>query len=309
MHNLAYYPEPSGLALKKALAEHFRLDERQIILGNGSAELIYLCTRMFYRNRVLVLEPSFSEYGRGVENPCIVRIGLDLNHISLPREKIAEALQADDLLFITNPNNPTGNLFCREELIQLLELVKERQARLVVDETFIDFLGDSTISLRDISSQEPNLIILGSLTKFYALPGLRIGYALTTPDNTKKMEQLLPPWRINSLALAAGVAALQDKEYIQRTISLIDRERELIICGLSDIEGLYVYPSQANFILVDARSRGFTAAELQEKLGPEGILIRDCSDFYNLSPYHFRLAVRNHEENEILLRTLRKVLN
>lgn len=309
MHSLAYYPEPTGLALKRALAQHLRLDEQQIVLGNGSAELIYLCTRMFYRNRVLVLAPSFSEYGQGVEKPCIVRIGLDLNHICLPREKIAELLKADDLLFMANPNNPTGNLFGREELMELLELVKARQAMLVLDETFIDFIGDSSISLRDISSQEPNLVILGSLTKFFALPGLRIGYALTTPANIRKMEQLLPPWRMNSLALVGGAASLQDKEYIQKTLDLIASERAYIISGLSEIEGLSVYPSQANFILIDVRGRGFTAGELQEKLGPEGILIRDCSDFYNLSPYHFRLAVRSHEENEIILKKLRKVMD
>ncbi len=309
LHRLAYYPEPSGIALKRALAEYLRIDEQYIVLANGSSELIYLCARMYASNRVIVLAPSFSEYGRGAENPCIIRINLNLGEIALPLQEIAGNLEAGDLLFITNPNNPTGNLFHREELLQLLQLVNARQAKLVLDETLIDFVGNIPASLREFSSQEPNLIILGSLTKFFALPGLRIGYALSSRENIQRMERLLPPWRMNTLALAAGTAAIQDREYIDKTISLISGERDFITGELNKIKGLAVYPSQANYILINVQGRGITARELQAKLGPEGILIRDCSDFYNLSPYHFRLAVRSREENQILIRTLRKVLD
>ena len=308
LQRLEYYPEPFGLALKRALAEYLQTDEEHIVLGNGSLELIYLCARMFGHKRVIVLAPGFTEYGQGIEHPSIIRVALNISHMRLPLEKITGILEADDLLFINNPNNPTGNLFCREELLQLLELVNARQAKLVLDEAFIDFVGDTNASLRDISRQD-NLIILGSLTKFFALPGLRIGYALSSRENIQRMEQLLPPWRMNTLALAAGAAALQDYEYIEKTLHLIAGERDFVASELSKIKGLAVYPSQANFILVNAREQGITAGELQAKLGPEGILIRDCCNFHNLSPYYFRLAVRSRGENQILLRTLRKVLD
>lgn len=305
---LEHYPEPRGLALKRALAEYLQTDEEQIVLGNGSLELIYLCARMFGRKRVIVLAPSFTEYGQGVEHPSIIRVALNLSHMHLPFEEIAGILEADDLLFINNPNNPTGNLFCREELLQLLELVNARQAKLVLDEAFIDFVGDTKASLRDRCCHD-NLIILGSLTKFFALPGLRIGYALSSRGNIQRMEQLLPPWRMNTLALAAGAAALQDHEYIEKTIALTAGERSFITSELRKMKGLAVYHSRANFVLVDACQRGIKAGELLEKMGSEGILIRDCSNFYNLSPYHFRLAVRGSVENQILLRTLRKVFD
>lgn len=306
LHRLEYYPEPAGLALKKALAETLPMDEGSIVLGNGSTELIYLCAQMFCRHRIMVLAPGFSEYGQGVENPCILRLALDLNDMRLPLAEIAENLAAGDLLFVNNPNNPTANLFPREELLQLVALVNDRQARLVIDESFIDFVEDWSASLRDVSGQD-GLIILGSLTKFFALPGLRIGYALSSQANIQKMENMLPPWRINTLALLAGEAAVRDQNYIKMTHQLINAERAFLADGLSQIKGLQVYPSQANFILIDARGRDVTAVDLQAKLGPEGILIRDCSDFYHLSPYHVRLAVRSRGENEILLKSLGKV--
>ncbi len=309
LSNLAYYPEPSGQGLIRVLAEYLVVDEENIVLGNGSAELIYLCARMYGHKRVLVLAPGFSEYGQGIAKPDIIRIDLDLNGLRLPLAQIAANLEAGDLLFINNPNNPTGNLFGRQELLELLAIVKAKQARLVLDESFIDFVRDRNVSLRDIAVQEPNLVVLGSLTKFFALPGLRIGYALTNRSNLQNMRQLLPPWRINTLALAAGTAALQDQEYIHHTQALIETERNYIANRLGQIAGLKVYPSQANFILIDASQRGIAASDLQNRLGSEGILIRDCRDFYNLSPYHFRLAVRNRRENEILLKTIRKVLN
>lgn len=308
LQQLAYYPEPSGLVLKSALAEYLHIDRKNIVAANGSAELIYLCTRIYGGKRVIVLAPGFSEYGQGIENPCIIRINLNFKEIALPLQEIDGVLEAGDLLFIANPNNPTGSLFLREELLQVLELVNARQAKLVLDEAFIDFIRDPNASLRDISDQE-NLIILGSMTKFFAIPGLRIGYALSSRENIIKMEHLLPPWRMNTLALLAGVSALQDHDYIEKTHQLIAEERDFISSELSKIEGLVVYPSQTNFVLVDAGGRGITAEQLQAKLGPEGILIRNCSDFYNLSPYHLRLAVRSRPENQILLQTLRKVLD
>lgn len=304
---LEYYPEPSAGVLKRALAEYLGVNAEQIVLGNGSMELIYLCTRLFGDKRIIVLAPAFSEYGQGEENPRIIQVALDLGHMNLPLKEIAGILESGDLLFIANPNNPTGNLFHREELLQLVELVKDRQAILVMDEAFIDFVGQPGASLRDIGNQD-NLIILGSLTKFFALPGLRIGYALSSTKNLQSMERLLPRWRINSLALVAGGAALLDREYITRTKSLIAEQRAYMTTQLSNFDGFAVYPSQANFILVDASGRGVTARELQARLGPKGILIRDCSSFSFLSPYHFRLAVRNHQENQFLLNTMREVL-
>lgn len=308
LDRLDWYPDPEGHGLKKELALYLQTEEQRIVLGNGSLELIYLCGQMFGSRRVIVLAPDFSEYGQGILKPQVIKVNLDLNQLCVPLSELSAILAAGDLLFVANPNNPAGTLFSREELLQLSLLVKERQAVLVLDEAFIDFVGENNASLRDVSDQN-HLIILGSLTKFFALPGLRIGYALSSRNNIQTMEKLLPRWRINTLALAAATASLQDRGYMENSIRLVAAEREYLSSELIKIAGFRAHPSHANFILVDAGGRGITAGELQQKLGPEGILIRDCSNFANLSPGYFRLAVRNHEENQTFIEILRKVLD
>lgn len=305
---LSNYPEPTGESFKACLSKFFNVSINNIVLGNGGAELIYLVGRMFYKKRVLLLAPTFSEYGEGIENPNIVRIGL--NHrdkFMLPIDEILHQLEKDDLIFIGNPNNPTGNIFPREEIKRIVEAAGKKNAVVIVDEAFIDFLDDKLYSVRYWVDEYPNLIVVGSLTKFFAIPSLRLGYAIAANDTTLKMEYLLPTWRVNTFALKAGEVSINDKEYIQNTLTLVKEERHFLAEGLNSIKGLKVYPGVVNYMLVDGEGLGLTSEELQERLGPHGILIRKCTSFCNLSPFYFRLAVRKREENIRLLETLKKV--
>ncbi len=306
---IGQYPEPEGEGLTRNLAQYLGIDNTNLVLGNGAAELIYLIGRMFCQERILLLAPCFAEYGAGIDKPVLKRIGLNPeDSFQLPIEELSKNISSRDLLFIANPNNPTGNLFDKEDLLIILQKARENEAMLIVDEAFIDFVGDDTHSLRFLACSAHNLIVIGSMTKFFALPGLRLGYAVARSETIARMEYYLPPWRINNLALVAGHACIEDKEYISKTLKLVKKERESLSRGLQGIGGFKVYPGQANYLLVCIEDRAITAQALQEKLGPEGIMIRTADSFHNLSPFHFRLAVRSQEDNNILINVMKKVM-
>ncbi|MGI6434809.1 MAG: threonine-phosphate decarboxylase CobD [Syntrophomonadaceae bacterium] len=304
---LIHYPEPTGDSCKFSLARHLGVDSQNLVLGNGGSELIYLLGRMFYKGRLLLLAPCFSEYGEGLEDPQLVRIPLDADQqFELPLRQIIDTMQAGDVIFIGNPNNPTGNCFNSRELLQLAACAQEIKATLVVDEAFLDFTGNPSLSLRHYVQDNPCLIVVGSLTKFFAIPGLRLGYAAAAADHISRMEFLLPTWRINTLALAAGRASLEDRDYIEKTVAIVNQERQFLLEQLQALPYLKVFPGSSNFLLINAQASGLTAAEWQQRLGPQGILIRNCQNFANLSPYYFRIAVKRREQNLRLLEALRQ---
>ncbi|OEF98023.1 threonine-phosphate decarboxylase [Desulfuribacillus alkaliarsenatis] len=307
IHN---YPEPDAMSCRTILAKHLSIPIENLSLGNGGAELIYLLGRLFYKKRVIVLAPTFAEYGQGILDANIKAIPLDIaNHFSLPIEEILQELQFEDLLFLGNPNNPTGKVFERDELLEIINVAKEKNVTVIVDEAFIDFIADDKhVSLRSYVDEYHNLIVLGSLTKFFAIPALRIGYAVSSKQTIKKIQALLPPWNTNLFALVAAEAALLDLDYIQQTKVTVAEEREFLYNELSSIGLLDVLPSDVNFLLLSIKSRKITAKNLYEQLEKQGILIRTCDSFTNLTPYHFRIAVRTRAENERLLQAIKEVL-
>lgn len=306
---LEHYPEPSCQELKQRLGVYLGIEPGHIVLGNGGSELIYLLARIFGQQRIVRLAPTFTEYGEGLEQPRIVEVPLAAeNGFRLPLTELIAGIEKGDLIFLGNPNNPTGNIFAHSELEEVVRRASEVEAVVVIDEAFVDFTGDSSYSMRDLARNNPALVVLGSLTKFFAIPALRLGYAVAAGEHVQRMEKLLPAWRINTLAQAAAIAGLQDAEYIRQTVQVVETEREFLVRGLEQIGGLKVYPSAANFLLVDGSQTGVRADALQAKLGPEGILIRMCANFSNLSPFYFRLAVRKRHDNERLLHILAKVL-
>lgn len=307
LEQLIHYPEPTGDSCKASLADYLGMDGRNLVLGNGASELIYLLGRMFYKRRLLLLAPSFAEYGEGIKDPQVVRIPLQADRqFEFPLKQTIETLKADDVIFIGNPNNPTGNCFKNRDLQELALRAQQIGATMVVDEAFLDFTGDASLSLRHNVEQNHALIVLGSLTKFFAIPGLRLGYAAAAAGHIEQMEFLLPTWRINTPALAAGRVSLTDRDYIDRTVNVVNEERQFLWEQLQTLPYLKVFPAVSNFLLIDGRVSGLTAAQWQQRLGPHGILIRDCSNFENLSPYFFRIAVKRRDQNLRLLKALRQ---
>ena len=296
------YPDPLCRALRAALSEYHGVPEENIVCGNGAAELIWRLCRALRPKKAALFAPTFAEYARALEAE-----GCEIAYIPLRRRRIsAEHGRArpagTELLFLCNPNNPTGRL--AERGVQaLLELCRERDA-LIVDECFLDFCETGGYSLVGALRETPRLVILRAFTKTHAMAGLRLGYALCgSAALAEKLQQSAEPWAVSSIAQAAGVAALREEAYITRLRALVGAERARLIPALEGLR-LRVIPGEANFLLFRAED-----GALSEKLRRRGILIRPCGNFAGLDENWYRAAVRTQTENDQLLRALGEVLH
>lgn len=303
-----HYPDPEACRLKIKLSQFLSVPKDNLVLGNGSNELIYALARVLQPKRLVLPAPTFSEYATAFSDVPLKTVHLDCdNGFVLPVELLADTLKKGDVLFVCNPNNPTGYVTPKGDLMMLAEKAYQVGATLVVDEAFMDFV-EETETVLPAGLSNPALVVIGSLTKFFALPGLRLGYMAANSDMLAKVAKQLPLWRINILAQMAGEASLGDWNYIMTTLAMVNREKEFLYYRLKNLPGLIPYPPSANFILVDCWNTGFTAAKICERLEQKGILIRNASNFVGLNEYYFRVAVRQRNENLILLRELQEVL-
>ncbi len=300
--DLSAYPDPASTSLRQALSKFHKIPADWILPGNGSAELLtWACRDLAQLQTTHLITPAFSDYQRALS-----AFSATVQSHALKLEPGLAALQnwqppspgfQAGLLF-NNPHNPTGGLLSREHLASCLD-----QFELVVlDEAFMDFLPmeEQQSLLQDIMVHE-NLVILRSLTKFYSLPGLRLGYAIAHPDRLQKWQQWRDPWSVNALASAAGIAVLKDQGFQQQTWAWLPEARSQLFVGLQQL-GLQPLPGVANYLLVAADC---SVTALQEALLQEAhILIRDCMSFPELCDGYFRVAVRTLAENQKLLDAL-----
>jgi len=302
---VVHYPDSGAVALTKSLSHLHGVAAANICVANGSTELIYLLPRLIPGKRALIVAPPFAEYARAfaLAGWEIEYFQLSPTHgFALDLRELGTVLEKGyDLLFFCNPGNPTGKLFPRDEIRRVDRLCHAAGTFLVVDEAFMDFCEEE--SSKDAIVKGERGIILRSMTKFYALPGLRLGYAIGADRLIGRLQEIRGPWSVNTLAQAAGLASLADNGYRERTLRLIAAERDFLSAGLRAIAGLVPYPSAANYLLVEIRG-GISAAELQERLMAEHILIRNCDNFVGLAERFFRVAVRGQQENERLLAAL-----
>ena len=303
---LTAYPNPAYPQLKSALACHHCLSTDYVLPGNGSAELLTWAAReLAQQERTYLVTPAFGDYSRGLKafNAKIVPLKSPL----LPFGDLSSLIPGDQLqnsgLLLNNPHNPTGKLWRREEIIPYLESF----ALVVIDEAFMDFLTVSQQqSLIDLVPNFSNLVILRSLTKFYSLPGLRIGYAIASPHLIQKWQEFRDPWAVNSLAAAAAIAALEDHDFQQHTWNWLVPARSQLMNSLSEISQLQALPSAVNFLLVKTT---LSVTNLQHQLLKKyHILIRDCLSFPELGDNYFRIAIRTQEENKELVEALKQLI-
>ena len=307
---LLHYPDPDSTELTAALAERHGCDPANIVVGNGSNELVYLLAHAVSPRRAAILEPTFSEYGRALSQVrCdICRLfaqeGTDFSH---PFTQLQQVSARFDATFLCNPNNPTGALAGRE---QIMHIARTRPEGIVaVDEAFMDFVEEaSAATCADVAAQTENLIVFRSMTKFYAIPGLRLGYAVGPKRLMDKLRELREPWSVNALAQKAGLAAVGDAAFARRTLDFLGAERPRLKAGIEKVEHLHPFASPANFLLVKITTPEITCDQLRAALIPKRLVIRHCSNFPGLGPAYFRLAVRNAEENQTLLAALREVV-
>ncbi|MED0675552.1 threonine-phosphate decarboxylase CobD [Aneurinibacillus thermoaerophilus] len=312
MQNIVHYPDPAHRLFMRALAEKYQVTEEMLLAGNGAAECMALLLLSLAPKTVGVIYPSFVEYeqlARRFGASVIGCTGREEQGFLPSLEDLRSLLKAVDVLFIGHPNNPTGLMYGKEELHQLAIWAEESGTYLAIDEAFIDFLpeGAQPTLLPELQAY-PHVILLRSLTKFYAIPGLRLGFAVAHPAVIQRMREKQVPWSVNRLALAAGEACCRTGAYESETRALIARERQYLSENLAKRFGFYVWPGQANFLLVRLPET-MTAQVLQQKLGQRGILIRSCAMYPGLTPHDFRVAVRDRKDNARLLAALTEVLD
>jgi L-threonine-O-3-phosphate decarboxylase len=312
--NLQHYPDPNYSDLRLALGHFHQLPPEWILPGNGSAELLTLAGRELSQLAATTLiTPAFGDYYRTLAayNAKVLEVPVDLadnshlsfviSHLSLVPNK--GQMTKDKGLLLNNPHNPTGKLFSRASILPYLE----QFALVVVDEAFMDFLPpNEEQSLISLVQEYENLVVLRSLTKFYSLPGLRLGYAIAHPDRLAKWQLWRDPWPVNTLAAAAAIAAIADHEFQQQTWLWLPPARNQLFQGLATISGLQPETSAANFLLVKSQH---SISQLQEQLLKQHqILIRDCLSFKELGDRFFRVAVKSEFDNQRLVTALNSVL-
>ncbi len=295
---LQHYPDPHCTALVEAASERYGVDRGEVIAGNGSTEILYLLTRVVRKSHALIPVPSYGDYAKAA-----LQAEMQIQTLPSIDPLPEESLTADTVVFLGHPNNPTGTLFPVDSLRTLA--ANHPSTLFVVDEAFGDFVED----LDSLTQKRPaNVIVLLSLTKIFAIPGLRTGCAVGDPDLIRRLLELQPPWSVNSLAQAVSTAALKDHEYVRRTRAYVTHERERLFAGLGAIPGISVYPGRANFLLATLDRAGMDAVALAEQTLSQGVAIRTCTSFQGLDARYFRVAVRTTDENDRLLRTLRAIL-
>lgn len=301
-HRISDYPDPHAAVLKARIAELEGIKEEQILIGNGGAELIFLLGRMLAGKRVFIVEPAFSEY----ETACSIN-GCEIDYFYLTEdwglnlEGLKKRLPEADALFLCNPNNPTGVYFSRTLVQELLQECTKENCLLIVDEAFYDFVIEYE-ALVPLLKESKHLLILRSLTKMFAIPGLRLGYAMSSQEIIERLAAQQPQWSVNGLAQAAGVLCLAEGDYMKRTAQFIAGERERLFSFFRDHHFVHT-PSKVNFYLLQDATME-EQYPLFEYLLQKGIVPRHTYNFPGLEAKWLRFAVRSHEENNCLLEVL-----
>jgi len=302
LETLVRYPDPYSGRLRKAAAVKHGVSPDMVVPGNGSSELLFQIARMAPARRAVIPVPAYGDYSAAARSA-----ELEVKYAAARREDgfryapaavSAELDKGPALVYIGQPANPVGILMPRDDITRLATSYGD--SLFCIDEAFADFVPEYR-SLAD--SRLDNIIVLRSVTKFYALPGLRIGYAVGSKNRMENLKKFLPTWSVNSLSEVVGSEVLMDEEYQTRTLELIQREREFLKSALSAITDFIIYLSQVNYLLIEIRGDSPIggATQLSAALLKKGIAIRTCGDFPGLTDRYFRIAVKNRQQNEALV--------
>ncbi|MCI5223843.1 MAG: threonine-phosphate decarboxylase, partial [Candidatus Electrothrix sp. AR4] len=312
MPDIVHYPDPEATELIHAIAEQYRLQTEQIVVGNGTSDLLYATLRALVVDRIkraVILVPAYIDY----RHAC-AQAGVEITALPLSAqdgfqpdlEQLSDYVRPDDLVILGQPNNPTGRMNDREELLRLAD--QHPDVLFLLDEAFAGFVDGYT----SLAGCRDNIITLCSLTKLFAIPGLRLGFLAASETICRRINQQVAPWSVNSLAQAVGAAMIGDVEYVTESRELVSRNRCWLQRELGQILSLQVVEGTADFILVqlvDTMIGQLTAAELADRLLHEAkIAIRVCENYEGLDEKYFRVAVRGQEENRRLVTALRTVL-
>lgn len=325
---ISHYPDATNDDVLNTIADTYGMNKNQIVVGNGAAELLYAICRLPGYTGAFVPAPGFSEYKEALEASQIpvrdiyYRLREDDNGKSyfevpyLALETFSAELKGQDgriIVFLGNPNNPDGTLLDKNHIRTLASMLKDANSLLVIDESFIDFVGNDTLqdnkySMRSLVNEFDNIIVVHSFTKFYAVPGLRIGAAFSNPHIIDQLNTFIPTWSVNTLAQAYTQSALNDVEYVKRTKQVLHEEQHYMYNALDAIAGITVYPPSANFILFHIEQEGVTADSINEALKEHNMIVRNCDSYMGLNSQWVRVAIKDHDNNVRLVDTLTDIL-
>ncbi len=310
---ISSYPDRNYTDLKNAIASYTDTSAEHIVVGNGSTELISLLISQRAPKKALLLGPTYSEYARELN-----LVGGTLEYYNLKEEQdfnldisdLTDALKSDiDLLIICNPNNPTSSAISTPDIRELLAVCRSLGIFVMIDETYIEFAPKgASLSAVPLVSEFDNFMVIRGVSKFFAAPGLRFGYGLTS--NQAFLQTLLThqnPWSLNSVGAYAGERMLKDTDYIKKTWTLIDSERTRMCTEISRLDTVKIYPAYANFVLVRILKEGLTSFNVFEKAIHQNLMIRDCSSFESLNGEYVRFCIMNPEDNDRLLDVFRSL--
>lgn len=301
------YPDMSMSNLRRGISRYYGIKPEQVLCGNGATGLLHLIPRVFKAKKILIPVPTFPEYalaaaGAGaavVTLPLPERTGFRLDPLEM-----AFALKGVDMAFLCNPNNPTGLITPKAEMLEIAKYALEQGVRLVVDEAFMEFAASESIVKE--AAQAVHLISVRSFSAFFGMPGLRIGYAVSNEDAVYSLREGQEPWPVSIPSEHAAVAALNDWRYTRKTLRLIEKEKARVLSAVRILPGVETFPGAANFIFMKVP---MNATLLTEKLALRGLLVRDCSSFAGLDNRFIRITLRTRRENKRLIQALRELLS
>lgn len=301
---LVHYPDPDCFDLITAAAEYLQLDAERIIAANGTTELLYALPRIMGCGRAVIPVPSYIDYQKVMEMQGMESVLFPLNAedgFRLDSRALSQIIRDGDSVILATPNNPTGVVVEAETIIDLADA--HRRSWFIIDEAFLDFVEDG----KTVAGRRENIITLNSLTKFYAIPGLRLGYGTFPPAIAGKLRRILPPWTVNAVAQAVGARLFGDEDYRRRTLDLTQKLRDELFTHLSTFPQLQIFPSRANYFLVRA-VKALSAHDVAAGLLKQSIAIRLCSNYAALDDSYFRVAVRRRQDNRLLIDALHEVV-
>lgn len=311
---ISSYPDREYTSLRKCIAGYCNTDFENIIVGNGSTELISLFIQIEHPKKALIIGPTYSEYEREISLGGGTSLYYPLkaeNHFKLDTNDLFSQLnESIDLLVICNPNNPTSSAIYRKDMRKILDICKQHDIFVMVDETYVEFAQDyAQIEAVPLTSYYNNIVILRGISKFFASPGLRLGYAITgNRDLIKEINTRKNPWTINSLAEIAGELMFTDTTYIEETKSLISSERRRVYEKLLTLPNIEVFEPTANFVLIRILKEDLTSQDLFDAAIRESMMIRDCSTFPFLDNKYVRFCFMKPDMNDKLIGCFQKLL-
>jgi len=304
--SISEYPDSDSVNLRKALQWYCKIPHEQIVIGNGATEIIYNFCKAFLSKKtpVLIPIPTFGEYEAAAKlSGCKITFFKTMN-LESNLDNFIKKIPKNGCVFVCNPNNPTGKLLSKRNLLKIIQAAKKKSSLAFVDESFIELVSESNQSIIKYVKKFSNLFILRSMTKSFGLAGIRVGYGIGSKQIISILNNLKIPWNVSGLAQHAARAALCSISYLNKAKKIIENESQYLRNSISKIDGFECHDAAANFILIKTKQKSKT---IQKKLLKKKILIRDCSSFRGLDNNYIRIAVKTRKENKKLVKALEKI--